>query len=150
MKHARSDGRRPGSSGAVSGVPATIVSQSWTAGPTGISSGRPETTTWARSGVPEATVETREVRSPWTRTTLAALSARTWRRNSPLSAVFIGTWIAPSLRAAKNETTCSGEFSKRVATRSPVPTPSPASAWARWFAATSISRAVKARPSTSR
>ena len=65
-------------------------------------------------------------------------------------AVLIGTWIAPSFNAAKKLTTCSGEFSMSVATRSPGRTPSPARPWAMRLAAWSMPRAVIWTPSKSR
>ena len=64
---------------------------------------------------------TRLAKSAWTTITVEPESASWWRRNSPLYAVLIGTWIAPSFSAAKNEMTCSGPFSSSVATRSPRP-----------------------------
>ena len=65
-------------------------------------------------------------------------------------AVFTGTAIAPSRSVAKNVTTCSGPFSSRLATRSPRPTPMPASAAASRPACSSMRRAEYASPMKSR
>ncbi len=132
-----------------------MVAQSEVGTPAIVASVSPTTTTARSSGraastSPEQMSATRSASAPCTTITRAPESARTWRRNSPLYAVLIGTWIAPSFKAAKKLITCSGEFSMSVATRSPRATPRAASPCAMRLAATSISRAVICTPSKSR
>ena len=156
MKQARSDGPTAAAASGGSSDPSACNASQSTAGTAVITASvAPATTTACSSGSaaapsPVAMSATRDAKSPWTTITRAPESVSTWRRNSPLYAVLIGTWTAPSFSAAKKLITCSGEFSMSVATRSPRPTPSPASPWAIRLAARSTSRAVSATPSKSR
>src|SRR5215207_1144804 len=151
MKHARSAGRTPAFGTGSSDDDARNWSQSWVGTTSITSSGGPTTIAAPNSGTSRPAMgATRPAKSPWATITFEPESASWWRRKSPLYAVFTGTWTAPSFSAAKKLTTWAGPFSRSVATRSLLPTPSPASARASRLLSASMRRAVYSSPSKSR